>query len=624
MKTLLVIYQTAQVSRLEKVYSEFLTNDKEVEILALGADVEFLLKEKNIPHTSGRKFRRRTPPEHLFAAVQLGEQVLHDRRFKFFEYRGISLGELYTMAFQDYLVRFFYYLSLARSVFAAYPEVEVRLLQTSDMVSPTSGLLAVFEARVTIDAFELVAKAEKRLLEILGEPPVWEASITRRSEKAKRIVSETALSIFNYIMFLLPRKRVRIFASDYWKNISPLLGELPDAELLLLDRAQIKNVRFADLLRHHMRFVKIDSYVRARERAGAKGKVTFFNMQWKTARNLYAASYSYDGYSLDSFLEKILDRIVSVGGEHAVLTIDGSYRMLTKLQPDIVLVRASISAQPHFAILCRVSSALAIPSVELQHGIFYLGEGSFVRNRTAEYIAEYGAQSRSELQEIGYRQDQLFDVGSPRFDAYSKMKAYDAKQKESVTIGCIAPEVLTGSWNDSYDVYDYFAHFAEAVSSIPNVSVIIKLRATELNYAFYQKALAQAFSKTPYSVLRYEPLQDLLERSDFIVTCYSTALLEVLLCGIPMVYEATLPMQNELGKSLHAYEESGALIYAKTQEELEKAVKSLSEQAELRANYSRGAREFMNKNYLFDGQTSARLAGEIRKLAERERKADTK
>ncbi len=624
MKTLLVIYQPAQVAPLEKAYSEFLASDQDVEVLAFGADVEFLLEEKNITYTSGRTLRKRTPPEHLLAAVQLGQEVLQDTRFTFFEHRGISLGELYTMALQDYLVRFFYYISIAQSVFAAYPEIEVKLMQSADIVSPTSGMLAVFEARVTVDAFELVAEAEKRVLKILGEMPVWEASIARRSDRIKRNVSESALLILNYVMSLLPRKRLRVFASDYWKNIAPLLGELPDAELLLLDRAQIKNVSFTDLVRHHMRFVKIDSYVSRGERIEAKKKVAFFSMQWKTARNLYAASYSYEGYSLDAFLEKIVDRIISVGGEHAILTIDGSYRMLKKLRPNVVLVRASISAQPHFAILCRVSAALGIPSVELQHGIFYLGEGSFVRNRTAEYIAEYGAQSRKELQEIGYRQDQLFDVGSPRFDAYSKMKAYDAKQKETVTIGCIAPEVLTGSWNDSYDVFDYFAQLAEAVSDVPNAAVVIKLRATEVNYSFYQKALAQAFSKTPYSMLRYEPLQELLEKSDFIVTCYSTALLEVLLCGIPMVYEATLPMQDELGKSLHTYEESGALIYAKTQEELLKAVKDLSEQTESRAQYSHGAQKFMKDNYLFDGQASARLAVEIRKLAVQERKTDTR
>jgi hypothetical protein len=617
-----VLYQPAHVADLTEVRKKHpSTPEESIPLIALGADVEFLLEDKSEAFISGRAFRTSSPPQRLVLAKRIGAQLLSNPALAFFAHEEISLGELYTFALQDYLVRLFYYIEIATALIAAHPELsEILLFQTADTVSETSGLFAIFEARVVLDAFLLVGKRSN--IRITTPESTAQTTSFRTSVQTKviRALGEHLLWGLNQLVTLWVKRRpIRLLATEHWHNIAPLMKVFPESELILLDRAQSRKAGLKSILAHRMRFLHSAVFVSGDMRKMASNKSREYAESWVRLQNTSSnlLDVTVQDFSLAPLLKEIFDRILLVGGEQAILTIEGTTAMLRALKPDVVLVRASTSAQIHFAVLCKVAKSLGIPSVEVQHGIFYLGEGSFVTNRTAEYIAEYGPRSRLELKRFGYTDAQLLHVGSPRFDAYARLEKVKELDTQAPVIALLAPEVLTGSWNDSYDVADFFSNFGMAVSTIPNASAIIKLRPSAVYADFYESALARALPNTSYKIMRYEPLLQVFQESSIMVTCYSTALLEMLMCGMPTIYDATLPMQDELAVDLPPYEEEGVLSIVRSEAALQKELQLLVTNSSVRIARGEKAKEFIAREYLFDSHASERLASVLRIMAQK-------
>lgn len=612
-----IIYEIGQVPELIALYERNKSDDT-YSIVALGADIEFALRDAGIPYISGRDLRPQTPPFLAKEAARRGKELLAQSALSFFTYQGISLGDIYTVALQDYVVRLLYFINAADALLKRHPEISaVHILQTTIGVSPTSGLLARFEAPVATDAFTLVCAQRQIPCSIIPVPPAL--APTHSAMRTIRPILVDLLS--NFYTFLAtvgsPRRPLRILASEQWRNIAPLMGALPDAELLLLDRGQSQVMGASARRAHRTQLLHFGEYIRSKELAAVEQARNDFAATWDEEGMESRMQYGdFNGYDLAPQLSHVISHIIITGGAQAARLIESMRRLMQTRKPHLVLVRASVSAQPHFALLCLVAKSLGIPALELQHGIFYLGEGSFSRVRFASHIADYGPQSHEELKAIGFTEEQLLSVGSPRFDRYERFKdAARTFPTSGPRIGCIVPEVLTGSWNDTYDVQDFLTGFAQAVRQIPGAHAVLKSRPSEVSRAFYERIIQDVFNGISTTVLRYEPMEKFFEESDIIVTCYSTAVLEVLICGVPLVYDASVSMQAELGESLLPYAVQGALLYAHTRAELQAQVKTVLSDPELFEELSRKSRIFMESKYRFDGGASKRLADAIHTLA---------
>jgi CDP-glycerol glycerophosphotransferase (TagB/SpsB family) len=288
------------------------------------------------------------------------------------------------------------------------------------------------------------------------------------------------------------------------------------------------------------------------------------------------------------------------------------------MRPDLVLVRASYSTQIHFPVLCYVARALGIPSLEIQHGILYLGQSTFVSRPAVQYVATYGPLTSNALKKFGYTDKTLFNVGSPRFDVYRAMrekKVSAIAPAKPFTIACIVPAILPQSWSDSYEVAEYFSIIAAATAHIPNALVLLKIRPDPDNENFYRSAVAHAFGPAPYRIAQYEPLVDVFAESDAIVSIYSTTVLEALISGRPVVYNGIPEMQKKaLDEELSDHAAAGALIAALTPQELAQSLELLAREPERRAALVAKADDFMERNYSFDGHASQKLASVIRTL----------
>jgi len=622
MKTAVFIYQATQVTKLP----DLLTTLKggEYPVIACGADIEFLLEEKNIPYCSARPLRRVSPSERLIVAKNIGETVLQAEAFSFLSYRGISLSRLLTPSLQYYLSHFLYYLDIVASALEEpYDRVVLYASDVQEILAP--GVLDNFHTQSLPDAVRLVCKKRGIRVDTFSAfhyRSHYRDFLNKQIFNLKRALFGYALWALNtYVRIVIPEKKIRILASEYWKNIESFMPKLPEGELALVDRTQVFVMGFDAITRHRAQFVHGDDFVDASTRRRAREESQRFMEQWKQVlhKNTALQEASFRDYSLLPILQKALEHMV-VMSEKLVRDIDGTWAMMERLRPDIVLVRASTSAQTHFAVLCEVARLHNIPSIEIQHGVLSVFEGDFTNNPMSEYIAEYGPLERRQWTENNYaKKNKFIDVGSPRFDVYIDQQATREREPDGLfKVVHFAPAFAPGSWNDTYDVVDYYHTMADAARYISNVHVVLKLRPGHADEAFLRETIRRLFAGIPHTIAQFEPLVEILKDSDAVVSYHSTALLEALLSHRPVIYDATIPIYKLLAEAdLKPHVAAGALIIAGTQTTLTDTLMRLSRDAHERRELSLRAERFMRENYLFhDGKASERLVACVRSLVQ--------
>ena len=625
METAILLYELRQIKPLEEFLSSIPEEEKKsLMVIALGADIEFALEKRNIPFQSGRDLRKAAHFECLTHAERIGREILDDPTFSFFSYRNVSLTQVNMPVLQDYLMYLFYFIDVLTTFAETYPYVKKILLFSFTYIPlETDGIMAPLEANAAIDAARMAGKKYGLTVVI----PSFETQSSRRRMRAgialfylKRTFFGWGFSVLNVMVTIaIRRKKICILASDYWRNISPFIQELPEGELILLDRGESRRTGLGAIWKNRMRFIHIENFISGAERRMARAQANSFREQWEQIRdkNSMFQNAVFRGHSLTPVLAVAVRQILVRGGERAVNLINGSYTLCERMRPDIVLVRASYSTQIHFPILCYVARALGIPSLEVQHGLLYLGMRSARQRSVVEYVATYGPLTSAEFKRLGYTDETLFNIGSPRFDVYRAMR----ERKVSVgtaakpfTVACIVPAILPQSWSDSYEVIDYLSGVARAAARIQNVRVILKVRPDPDNGEFYRSIVAQTFASVPHKIAQYEPLVEVYAESDAIIGIYSTTVLEALISGRPVIYNGTLEFHNALGTEFEEYATAGALIMAHTEQELADSLESLARDSQLRRSFVERADVFMKQNYSFDGKASRKLADVIRTL----------
>jgi hypothetical protein len=612
MKTAIFIYEASQIEEIPTLNKGV----GEYNLFAVGADIEFLLEEKGIPFVSVRDHRTISTPERLMFARKVGENLMYDEAFSFFVYRGVSLARLYRAALQYYLPKLSYYLDIVSSILKSEYS-HVRIFAPEYMPGPTAAVLEGFNTNALSDALRLVAEKNQLNLEVL-EPK--RKTTKQHAFDIKKLLSTPALAVFNaMVRICVPKKKIRILASELWKNTEPLFGELAEAELLLFDRAEAKNMGFRSILQTRAQFLHPEEFISTSGWKHIREAHKKFELSWENflANKKDILNIEYLGYNLAPILTRVLERVLSAGAERTLKEIEGTFSAIDTLRPHLVLVRAGISAQTHFGVLCEVARIKKIPSLELQHGILSVFEGDFTYDPSSQYIAEYGPLVREQLTAHHFAPRSTFlDVGSPRFDEYMKLKDEPSSER-GVHVLHIGPQLTPGEWNDSYDVVDYFDSTARALRSLSDVRVTVKLRANRAGEKFFREAIRRTYGDRVVRVAMFEPLQTLIKEADVVVSCHSTSYLEALIAGKPVIIDGIQPIYKALARAdLAPFKDQGALVVAETNEELQSSLHSLIGSPDERNSLGIEGEEFVRKNFFLDGNSSRRLAGEIRKLVE--------
>lgn len=605
-KKLMVIYDPQDIKDLVLYLA---THPEPIDVLALDAEVEYRLEEKGIRYLSGRMFRDSEPVERIVFADEYAQQ-LKSSAWDFLAYRGVSLGALFAFPLQDYFNRVLYYTELFKRVADTSGYAEWIVYEPIGGPPFAGGPLSVLMYRVVLRSASYIAELRGITLHTTASRrEITDVRAHRSYFLLTRSLFSIIVAVLNTIISVLRRPRkVRLLVSDYWRNTSAWVTALPESEILLFDRSEIVRIPFRTIWKHRMRFIHLDQFLSRADKHRAVSHRLLCEKKWQTLR-AQVEPVSFRGVDLRPLLLEVFDILIVFAVAPVCSQIDGAYALIGKTRPTAVVVRTSVSGQTHFSVLALVSQKLDVPSIEQQHGLEYFGAGSMSRDHVAQYLALYGPKIRAELEHVGYEPRRLLNIGSPRFDVYHSL----ATENKNAVL-CIGPDLYLGSGFDSYDCVDYFAAFFTALPK--GMRVIVKLRGRQRE-SFFISTIERLQGAHECGIEKEQPLSTVLTEARLVVSCYSTAVLETMKSGVPVIIVPTSPMDTVITHfHFDDYVPSGAVRIADSTEELASALEALKDRGTYQVQRE-AALNFLSKNFLFDDQASERFAELVRSLAKR-------
>jgi CDP-glycerol glycerophosphotransferase (TagB/SpsB family) len=110
-----------------------------------------------------------------------------------------------------------------------------------------------------------------------------------------------------------------------------------------------------------------------------------------------------------------------------------------------------------------------------------------------------------------------------------------------------------------------------------------------------------------YILAQYENMQELFSISNAVISCFSTVALEAMIAQKPVILDGTNANDLMIIEShFLPYEKANAVRIARTGEELVLHASTLIVSKEAQKLTS-SAKEFLRKNYCFDGKASERM-----------------
>lgn len=621
MKTAIILYKIEQIALLDALVEQWNKDGEVPGIVSLDAEIDYALEKRKILFVSGRMLQNRVAPDSYMKAGELARTMCESETLSFLQYRNIPLLRPLRLSLHQYLQTLLYYIEiLTRFVDNTKDIRQIITLAPTTFVHSTSGALAEYEIFVVAEAVRQVAESRGIKFTIVQNTTV-SSRVNNRFQKysfvCKRELFGIALSLLNMILSLQSRHKIRILASDYWRNISPILKELPEAELILLDRSEALKAGFSNIWRHKIHFVHIDHFLSNSTRQKALLYAKDVLEKWQETQT-YAwkkVDFIFFGVSLESLCKRIMMRIIERAVPRVVCSIEGAYAMYEQLLPDTILLRASVSGQIHFAILPLVARQMNITALEVQHGGDYFGPGSPTRDRSAYFFATYGPLVCEELRHLNYKEDRLLAVGSPRFDAYilDVQNVMVQKKHLDLTILTNTPSVNLGERFGTYSAEEYFKALGRAVSGIPGAHLNVASRSNSFRVGFMKEARVRGLQGVAYEYVGATPLPQLFKQTDIFICSHSTVVYEALLYRLPVIVASFAPVEKMMTDfHFSRFQDAGALLIAHTPEELNGMLKKLASDSDARRCMSIAGWKFMKQNFSFDGKASKRIAKFIR------------
>ena len=233
-------------------------------------------------------------------------------------------------------------------------------------------------------------------------------------------------------------------------------------------------------------------------------------------------------------------------------------------------------------------------------------------------MALFGEASKRMLISEGIAPERIVVTGNPKFDEVYYSKDSDCKKKvcerwnipTDKTIILLLTQYLVevGRWTTEQR-RKFVLAVANAAAVLPNTQLIIKLHPPHESEGDYQE-IVKGSPHAPI-ICKYASLPELLNACSLAVTVESTAGLEAMAIGKPVVI---VNLFNESGPSL--FNGSGALFVDKEENILPAMQKALYD-AQTREEMAKSMKDFVYQQaYLQDGQASKRIADLIIQLAQ--------
>lgn len=606
-KTAIFIEKKQHIQALKRLFEKNPLTQS-FDVVALRADVEMELEKEQIQFVSAYPYRDLDYQARMSFAEGAIEEIISSPSVQFWQHRGILLGSLNRISLQDYLVQFLYWYGMVSAIMSDKRYGKVVVFSQPD-IDETTKALSNRKLRLVSTVTQLCAPASDCEVEVVmlkNEPALPEMATY------KQWFFLLLIDVFNLLVrAVIRRRKMSLVISDIWRNFEPYVNELVEAEIIVWERSEMINIGWRNIFKYRMRFMHADAFREKDTIEVATRAHDTIVSTWNGVVKNRKKRFFWKGSDITEDVMGAVEEVVNRSYTD-VLLIEDTFSMLNKVRPDAVLVRASASTQLHFPVLCLVAAQLKIPSIEPQHGLFYLGPTSVPKHSTASKLATYGRLASQELRDSGYR-GELLDVGSPRFDVYSTVEHKRSKE-DTLTILVVLPDDTTGLWFDTYDVVELLTLVKKLLESQARVNVILKARpnapAASFGIEMSKKTLVK-FSN--FRIAITEPLDTLYKEVDVTVSVLSTIILESFAAGVPVVYLANAAFHNSIVEShLTAYEQEGGMNIVRSAEELFVALNILMEQSVYIQSQTQLA-NFIRHNFSFQSGSACRVADVIRK-----------
>lgn len=620
-ETIFVAYEIAHVA--EAV--AFARNNPDAKIISLNAWAERDIRDQGIEVISLTRYHESFQDERalLQVTVSIGREWYRVPGMKFFEYRGVRIGEAFESAIGWYLERVLYHVKVFEAIAEAHPHITRVVLPYSGIIVPdTARVLAAYEANVVVDAATLVAK--RHGFEVTATGQVSVRGVAQATSRSLRYRAQRfALKAINYAVRLTTRKKpVRVFASDYWRNIGPIIKSMNDVELVLMDRREFAIIPWRDIFVHRIRSIHPQDVLDARIQCIVDDHMAIVRAGWREVResvrrlvaDISGSNDLWDllGPALDFLVEGFTGRVI--GDTEAVFAI------LERERITRVLLRASVSSQHHFSIVEQVANVLKISSIELQHGMEVSNPISPRSHLYCDYLAAYGAGVGDPfVRNYGYSRERIIGVGSPRFDHYGKaVESPEARAKLLMELGldpgrpvvscavqmeCVDLSPYTFS---SYDLVTYFAKMRALRDRVPTLQFIFKVKPRGIIPA-YRRHVSDLFPDGGVALIDDRSILSIFGASDFVMCGDTTLVYEAMIIGRPLVLYPLKPSDEAF---ILTHREDG--IVPDSDDDCASIVEQLANDSAFRAQVAARQQEALHTRYSFDGHASERVAELLR------------
>ncbi len=577
--------------------------------------VERELLKKNIPFVSLRDIMAGETDADAEAWWLLSHEIAREwyrlPAMKFFEYEGIRIAEAPEPMMGTYLARLFYYVRICHALKRAYPNARFSIQAPVVREAPDVYFLATFISWAIIDA----ARMAHLPLEFEGKHAVPKYPFPRPSWRS------FFMRVYNTLIGLAPRRNFKIYASEYWTHVAPVVDHLEDTELILLESKKFYHIPWRQLLKHRIRIFYPNGEVRSAEEREVMRISEKFIEQWRTAKREVAAYLAGARAEFDwSSVLEACEYLVTYA-PRVIADIRTMQRIMKKEKPDVVLQMASVGGPRHyFFLMARVAAQLGIPSLELQHAGATTDPRSIFSRIETDYLATYGADVNEWHERIGHAPERFIPVGSPRFDEYVNRRAAGVEKGKQlflqlgldparpVLLAVVPVAENYVSLSDSYQLADYFEVIRAVQEKSHGLQVLFKFH-NDKSFGSAPEYLRELFP-VDSAIVGSKDIFPLLCASDAVVCNNSTVIYETVLAGKPLIL---YPWWSHDIYHARVYGRAAPLLYTAQKAEATHLISRMCRDASYREELLVEQKRFLEK-YSFDGKSSERVAALLRDL----------
>jgi hypothetical protein len=615
--TLLVLYDPRNaLGQYERARAE--RPGQELVVLPLDYEIALTCADRGIPYLDLLPYHRQA--ERALWADPANRAVSEWYRapeMRFFSYRGEMLGRAYEWSLLMYLLRILYYTDLTRFALRTYGTPRrVLIAPLPPAVLPTAAALAQFDADAPVRVVEHEVRRQGISVDILSDAARPERPAARR-EGFARLARGFANILFrcsNAFVEACTRPRgLRIYTSEYWKNIASFMPLVPDAEATMMDRRDARAL-LPLLTRLRVRFLRPEQFVSGAAAREIESEAERLRSSWRALSESPGFSGLFRVGDIDAWplIRPALEHCICADAPRLLSELIGSEALFAARRINRVFVRASVSAQTHFYALAVAARWSNIPCVELQHGLAYYRGSSIDAHINTEYFAGYGPAVARDLAAGGFPAEKVLDIGSPRFDQYLK-EQHAGKERNPIL--CIVPIVSVESFS-TYDLSLFIEAIGKALVQLEPLPIVFKLRTGGDRRELFER-IAAGHIKGEYRIVSEEPVADLLGQACLALSPLSTVALEALLSDVPLVLVATHPIEGALSRDLFSdLLGAGGAGIGETPEELAQAIARTLDSAAGPLQRA-AAQRWLKSAFNFDGRSSERMAQGLAQLGER-------